>query len=206
MRLDDELVEEIFRRTKERVQEIQSTLTERAKVNARLTGMGTTLTIAWSLGHDLLIAHVGDSRAYIVRQGQLEQLTKDQTMAQELVDAGTLSPEAAAKHRLRHVLTGVLSTEHDDVPVQFRRFHLVDGDQVLLCSDGLTEMISETEIVETLCRPGTANDACRTLIDLALDAGGRDNVTVALARYHFSEVTHHYSEGTHHFSEGTPCP
>jgi protein phosphatase len=185
MRLDDQLIEEVFRRTERRVREIQGELAKQAQADATLAGMGTTLTLAWSLGDELLVAHVGDSRAYLMRDGYLQQLTRDQTLAQEMVEAGKLSPEEASRHRLRHVLTGVLTTGTKKVPVEFRRFRLVDGDQVLLCSDGLTEMVPETNMAEVLLQPGSAIDACRMLVDLALNAGGKDNVTVVLARYHF---------------------
>lgn len=185
MRLDDQLVDEMMRRTELRLQEIQASLAEQARVNTDLSGMGTTLTVAWSLGNDLMVAHVGDSRAYLMRDGQLQQLTRDQTLAQALVDAGKITPEEATRNRLRHVLVGVLSTVAGKTPVEFHHLRLLDGDQVLLCSDGLTEMISDAALAEVLRRPGPAKDACSTLRDLALEAGGHDNVTVVLARYRF---------------------
>jgi protein phosphatase len=147
--------------------------------------MGTTLTLACSLGADLLLVHVGDSRAYLMRQGELRQLTRDQTLVQGLVDAGTISAEEATRHWLRHVLTGVLAADGKKVPVECGRFKLADGDQVLLCSDGLTEMVPEAEVSAALLRPGPAEECCRALVDRALEAGGGDNVTVVLARYRF---------------------
>jgi protein phosphatase len=185
MRLNAGWVEEAFRRTEQRLVQIRGVLSEQARADAGLIGMGTTLTLAWSLGADLLLAHVGDSRAYLMHEGRLRQLTRDQTVAQEMVEAGTLSVEEAARHRLRHVLTGALSADGREITVEFRRFRLADGDQVLLCSDGLTEMVPEAALAEVLRRPGPAADACRALVDLALEAGGRDNVTVVLARYRF---------------------
>lgn len=187
MQLDDHLMKEIFRLTDQRVREIQDNLAEQARVDPDLSGMGTTLTLAWSLGEDLLVAHVGDSRAYLMRDGQLKQLTRDQTMVQDMVEAGMLTVEEASRHQLRHVLTGVLSAGEKEVPIEFRRFRLADGDQVLLCSDGLTEMVSEVLLTETLLQPGPASKTCRALVDLALQAGGKDNVTVALARYRFAK-------------------
>ncbi|WP_010587277.1 PP2C family protein-serine/threonine phosphatase [Schlesneria paludicola] len=185
MRLDDQWADQIFRRTEQRVQAIQEVLTNDAKEHASLTGMGTTLTLACSVGAELLVAHVGDSRAYLMREGQLRRLTHDQTVAQAMVDAGIISVEDAAQHRMRHALTGVLSTGKGKVPVEFGRFQLADGDQVLLCTDGLTEMISEAALAEVLRQPGTSDKICRTLVNAALQAGGKDNVTVILARYRF---------------------
>jgi serine/threonine protein phosphatase PrpC len=187
MRLDDEGVEEVHRRMEQRLQIIQDTLTERAHADPELFGMGTTLTLAWSLGADLLLVHVGDSRAYLLRQGELHQLTVDQTIVQEMVKAGDLTPQEAAKHRLRHMLTGALSSDGRKAPVEFHRYRLEDGDQVLLCSDGLTEMVPDTKLAEVLRNPGASADACRILVDLALEAGGKDNVTVVVARYRIPE-------------------
>lgn len=187
MRLDESWMLEMIRRMEQRLQQIQAVLVDMAEARPSLWGMGTTLTLACSLGADLLVVHVGDSRAYLMHQDQLQQLTHDQTVAQTMVDAGTFSPEEAAGSRLRHVLTGSLSAGGGKVPVEFRRLKLADGDQLLLCTDGLTEMVSPAAITEALRRPGRAEDCCRTLVDLALEAGGKDNVTVVLARYRFPE-------------------
>ncbi len=183
MRLDESAEQEAMRRMRDYLQQIQNILIKRAREEPYLAGMGTTLTLAWSVGAELMLTQVGDSRAYLMRQGQLRQLTKDQTVAQELVDAGTLTPQQAARHRLRHMLTGALSTERKEVTVEFRWFALADGDQLLLCSDGLTEMVPASKIAEVLRQQGSAAAACRALVDLALEAGGKDNVTVVVGRY-----------------------
>jgi protein phosphatase len=145
--------------------------------------MGTTMTLAGSVGADLIIAHIGDSRAYLLRAGKLLRLTRDQTLAQALADAGAIRPEQVATHPSRHVLTGAITTQVGDVPVELQRLRLSDGDQLLLCSDGLTEMVSDAAIAGALDRAGSAASACRALVDLALEGGGKDNVTVILARY-----------------------
>lgn len=185
MRLNDQLVGEVMRRVEQRLQAIRGTLAEKARVDADLEGMGTTLTMAWSLGADLVVAHVGDSRAYLMRDGQLQRLTRDQTLVQTLVEAGTLTLEEASRHRLRHIVTGILTTEECKIPFEFHCLRLLDGDQILLCTDGLTEMVSEAAMAEALRRPGPAKETCSTLRDLALKAGGRDNVTVVLAHFTF---------------------
>ena len=103
-------------------------------------------------------------------------------MAQSLVDAGAIGPEEAAKHPSRHVLTSALATRGAFVQVELRRTRLQDGDQLLLCSDGLTDMVAEAEIARVLAAPGPASGPCRKLVELALEAGGKDNVTVVLGR------------------------
>jgi protein phosphatase len=183
MRLDEHAVQEAARRMRDRLQQIQTALVERANAEPYLAGMGTTLTLAVILGADLMLVHVGDSRAYLMRQGQFRQLTKDQTVIQELIDSGAVTPQDAARHRLRHMLTSALSTENRPISVEIRWLGLADGDQLLLCSDGLTEMVPDVKITEVLKQPGSAQAACQTLVDLALQAGGKDNVTVVLARY-----------------------
>jgi PPM family protein phosphatase len=183
MRPDGERVEEVLRRMEERFGKLTDVLTRRAQSNLRLSGMGTTLTLAVSLGADLVIAHVGASRAYLFRRGQLLRLTSDQTVAQLLADAGVIKPEDVAKHHARHVLTESITAAGERAVVESRHVRLADGDQLLLCSDGLTDMVADKTITTVLEKTGTSADACRTLVDLALDAGGKDNVTVVLGRY-----------------------
>jgi protein phosphatase len=183
MRLDDPLAKEVLKRMEDRFQKVRDVLVALAKKDPTLGGMATTMTLAASLGPELLIAHVGDSRAYAVQGGELKRLTRDQTMAQSLADAGAITPDEVDKHPARHVLTGALATRGAFAHVQLRRSRLEDGDQILLCSDGLTEMVPEDTIAGVLRKPGPSSDACRALVDLALEAGGKDNVTVVLGRY-----------------------
>jgi protein phosphatase len=183
MRLDEQSAEVTARRMERRFQQVRDALTEQARLDPNLAGMGTTLTAAVSLGADLFITHVGDSRAYLLHQGRLLRLTHDQTLAQAMVDAGVLTPEEAATHFLRHVLAGVIGSRGDKVRVELSQLLLEDGDQLLLCTDGLTEMVPEPAIAEVLQGAATAGEACNTLVQRALDAGGKDNVTVVLGRY-----------------------
>jgi len=183
MRFDEPLAAEVLKRMERRFQKIHDILVERTESNPALRGMGTTLTLACSLGDDLIAAHVGDSRAYLFHEGRLERLTRDQTLAQSLADAGAIRQEEVASHATRHVLTGAIATRGAFVQVELRHVRLADGDQVLLCTDGLTEMVQEDSIARALAARGSSSDACRRLIELALEAGGKDNVTVALGRY-----------------------
>lgn len=187
MRLDAIGTNEVLARFDERFRKLRETLIELAEVNPRLSGMGTTLTVAASLGSKLIIAHVGDSRAYLLHNGELLQLTRDQTLAQDLAEIGVIRPEHIAVHHSRHILTGVLSTQGEEAQAELLKVELAEGDQVLLCTDGLTEMVSDNEITEVLTNSVSAPNACRELVDLALAHGGKDNVTVVVGRYHMLE-------------------
>jgi protein phosphatase len=186
MRLDqseDSVI--IMQRMTQRFRQVDDDLREQARQDPALTGMGTTLTVAISLGADLVIGHIGDSRAYLLRGARLHQLTRDHTMAQALVDAGIANPQDAVTQAMRHVLTAALGSTGEKSDPEVQRLHLRDGDQVLLCTDGLTEMVEDMVIASTLRDAASVDSACRVLIDLALAGGGTDNVTVVLARYQF---------------------
>src|SRR5262249_46018734 len=155
-------------------------LAQQGESNPALRGMGTTLTLTCTLGLDLVLCHIGDSRAYRFRQGVLQQLTRDMTAAQEMVEAGLLTRAAAAPNRLRHFLTQYLGAWGKGI-ADVQHLVLEDGDQVLLCTDGLTEMVKDTVIADTLDAHASPQEACQSLVDLALQGGGKDNVTVVLA-------------------------
>ena len=183
MRIDEDSAREILARMDERIQQVEQTLMDLARSDPSLSGMGTTMTLAISLGADLFIAHVGDSRAYLLRRGRLHRLTRDHTIAQALADAGAISSEAVDAHPMRHVLTHVIGTQGKKAQAELGMLRLIDGDEILLCTDGLTEMVSDEAIAAALGKGRTAAADCRALIEMALEAGGRDNVTVVLARY-----------------------
>jgi len=162
---------------------VDKALMEYMEAYPRLKGMGTTLTGAYSFGDDLFILHIGDSRAYLFRQNKLKLLTHDQTAAQALADSGAISAEEVSTHRLRHVLTSCLGGQEGRIEMEIRHLRLIDADRLLLCSDGLTDMVTEPEIAEALRATTESEKACQALVDLALQKGGKDNVTVAMARY-----------------------
>src|SRR5262249_45120576 len=149
----------------------------------QLGKMGTTMTLAGTLGIGLVIGHIGDSRAYLFRGGHLHQLTRDHTVAQALLDIGQISAEEAARHPRRHALTRFLSADGTIFDGDFQYVRLVDGDQLLLCTDGLTNMVDDATVAAMLAVMPCAAEACQALIDAALRNGGSDNVTVALARF-----------------------
>jgi protein phosphatase len=189
MLLDEQRLQQVEDRITQRLEQVKEALTAQAEAEPELSRMGTTMTLTCSIGADLVLGHVGDSRVYLFRAGQLHRLTRDHTMAQALSDAGVIRPEQTATHRLRHVLTNVLGPSAEKVHVDVKRLRLQEGDQVLLCTDGLTEMVPDPTIAQVLSQSRPAADACRTLVDLALRAGGKDNVTVVLGRYHFTAQT-----------------
>jgi protein phosphatase len=179
--------EQVMQRFADRFHRIQAVLRARGRAEPSLAGMGTTMTLACSLGATVILGHIGDSRAYLCRGGRLWQLTRDHTLVQSMVEAGQLTPDQAARHPWRHVLTRSLSSGGRDVSGDFQRAGLADRDQLLLCTDGLTDMVDEGAIVAVLQGTASADEACRALVGAALDKGGKDNVTVALARYLFSQ-------------------
>jgi PPM family protein phosphatase len=149
--------------------------------NVEQAGMGTTLTAAYVGEHEVALAHVGDSRAYCLRDGELLRLTDDHSLVDELLRQGRLTPEEAVEHPQRSVITRALGPERA-VEVDTRSFRARAGDVYLLCSDGLTTMLDEEQIVATLRAHTQLRDAGEALIAAANQAGGRDNITVVLLR------------------------
>jgi serine/threonine protein phosphatase PrpC len=187
LRFDDQSAEQVLGRMDERFQKLRDVLIEQAVIDPKLAGMGTTMTLAMSVGADLIISHIGDTRVYLFRDGELHRLTRDQTIVQSLVDAGAIRPEDVSKHPMRHVLTGVITTKKGNSKVELEHLKLKHGDQILLSSDGLTDMVPDAAIADVLSRNDSAGDACRALVERALEAGGKDNVTVLVGKYRIDE-------------------
>jgi PPM family protein phosphatase len=144
-------------------------------------GMGTTLTLAKLHGDEVSLAHVGDSRAYRLRGGELEQLTRDHSLVAELERSGQITPEAAEHHPQRSIITRALGPE-PDVEVDTYTLAGRDGDVFLICSDGLTSMISDDEVASILRSAGSLDEAADGLVRAANQSGGKDNITVILFR------------------------
>ena len=163
------------------IQEANRRVFQRSSEDAATSGMGTTMTVALLDHADDTIAfgHVGDSRAYRVRGGELEQLTDDHSLVGELVRSGRLSPEEAESHPQRSVITRALGTE-PDVDVDTFTVEAEPGDIYLLCSDGLTDMISPRDILAAVEASDDLEDAARALVGAANAGGGEDNITVVL--------------------------
>ena len=146
--------------------------------------MGTTLTAAYSMGIDLFIVHLGDSRVYLHRDGVLRQLTKDHTVAQAMADAGYIPPDEVRHHVKRNALTNFLGGHNGKVKADLRWLRLADGDRLLLCSDGLNEMVDDVTIGRILARhESPASGRAATCSARPSSRGGKDNVTVVVARY-----------------------
>jgi PPM family protein phosphatase len=158
-----------------------SRIHELSHSHAEQAGMGTTLTAVYVGERDVSIAHVGDSRAYRFRDGELLRLTDDHSLVDELLRQGRLTPEEAIEHPQRSVITRALGPE-GAVEVDTRSYSARDGDVYLLCSDGLTTMVSEDRLAELLGAHETLRDKGEALIAAANEAGGRDNITVVLLR------------------------
>jgi protein phosphatase len=186
--LDDRNEEVRQRLLAEGLKRLNQEIVSQAQADAALAGMASTLTAALSIGAELFLVQVGDSRAYLFHGGQLTQLTHDQTLAQKLVDAGLLRPEAVRTARVRHVLTSALGGS-SGVEAETYKLYLADGDRLLLCTDGLTELVGDEQIADLLrCHP-RPGDACQALVNAALDLGGTDNITVVLAAYAIQQKT-----------------
>jgi protein phosphatase len=163
------------------VAEANSLVFSQAARDSRLHGMGTTLVALLTKKKSAWVAHVGDSRCYCMRDGELEQLTHDHSLVDEQVKLGQLTREEADRSPLRNVITRAVGSQRS-VNVEISEFEVVPGDLFLLCSDGLTRELSDARIQLLLKQPGDLDVLCQRLIDAANDAGGRDNVTCVLVR------------------------
>ena len=143
-------------------------------------GMATTLTLVMVIWPKAFIVHVGDSRAYRLRDGQLELVTRDQTMAQAMVDAGAITQEQAEASHLKHVLWSAVGGR--EAAPEVRTLDCELSDMMLVCSDGITKHVSDDEIREQMLAHPTSEAICRALTDLALERGGSDNITVVVGR------------------------
>jgi len=154
---------------------------ERSQLSAEHAGMGTTLTAVYVGAEEVAIAHVGDSRAYCLRAGELLRLTDDHSLVDELIRQGKLTPEEALEHPQRSVITRALGPE-PEVEIDTRSYRARDGDVYLLCSDGLTTMVPDALLAEIMLAHPQLRVAGEALIAAANEAGGRDNITVVLLR------------------------
>jgi protein phosphatase len=163
------------------LREANRAIAQAASEDPGLAGMGTTATAALLDGGILYLVHVGDSRAYLIRDGNITQVTEDHSVVAEMVRRGTLSPDAAETHPARHVITRALGVDAD-LEIDALRVDLAPGDVILLCTDGLSGPVDDDAIVGVVDSSIGLQDAAAALVDLANSAGGPDNVTVVLAR------------------------
>ena len=152
-----------------------------ANSNPQYAGMGTTLVVGVFRDNRLLLGHVGDSRGYRMRGGQLARITHDHSLLQEQIDAGLITEEQAAFSANKNLVTRAVGVE-PDVQLESRLHEMLPGDLVLLCSDGLSDMLDDDHIATLLQSCDSIEAAARTLIDAANEAGGKDNIAVILVR------------------------
>ena len=191
LKLDDPATREgeirsLMERTRAYLTHVHAAIRDQASSDARLAGMGTTLTSAYAVGADLFVLHVGDSKACLLRRGRLERITHDHTVAQDYADRGFIPQEEVAGHRMHHVLTRAVGGPDEGLEGDIHHLGLEHGDRVLICSDGLTDMVNEREIESILAAQPRSQEACEALLRLALERGGHDNVTVIVAGFTFS--------------------
>jgi protein phosphatase len=163
------------------IREANRRIFERATHDTEASGMGTTVTAALVEGDGIAVGHVGDSRAYLVRDGKLEQLTQDHSLVADLVRSGRLTPEEADTHPQRSVITRALGTDAD-VEVDTFTFEARLGDVFLLCSDGLSSMVADDVILRLVSESARLDEAARALVQAANRSGGDDNITAVLFR------------------------
>jgi protein phosphatase len=167
---------------------VNDTVLKRGLEHAELQGMATTLTAAYSAGNDLFIAHVGHSRAYYYRDGELTQLTVDHTLEERMHYSRKPQSLEAGSQDLGHILTDAIGGRQGAPEIVIERYTLKDGDRLLLCTNGLTDSLDDESIADVLCRRRRPEEECRSLVELALQRGGEDNVTVVLADYRIPPI------------------
>ena len=164
-------------------------LTRAVADHPELTGMGTTISGMVRVGDKVVVAHIGDSRIYLLRDGVLEQITADHTFVQRLVDSGRITPEEAAVHPRRSVLMRVLGDVDADPEIDTHVLDTQPGDRWLLCSDGLSGYVQEREIAEILLTTDDPEEACEKLIQASLAEGAPDNVTAVIVHITDSDTS-----------------
>jgi PPM family protein phosphatase len=183
---DPEGIDKAIEDLQEGLKGIDQAIIEASQNNPALSGMAATLTVARILGPDLVITHVGDSRAYLFRNNKLQQITKDHTVTQMLVDSGAITEEDAKHHNMRNIVVNVLGGKEAGVKGEIHQLILNNNDRLLLCTDGLTNPVELAQIEEILQRLSDPQKACDALIHAALKQGGPDNITAVIADYQTS--------------------
>jgi len=176
MKFTDLDAQEVHERVEAYLDGIQQAFQEHVALHPRAEGMGTTLTTAVIMPPHMILVHLGDSRAYLLRQGRLFQMTRDDTLAQDLIESGA---DPKTVRSFRHLLTNSLSADGSGVTSEVLHSELEIGDRILLCSDGLSDCVARDRLAEIL----TGSDpqaSCDQLIEAALATGGRDNITAVI--------------------------
>ncbi len=163
-------------------------ITEHGIKNPEMRGMGATATTAGILSDKVFVGQIGDSRAYLIRENTIGQITKDQSFVMQLVESGKITEEEAAVHPRRNVILQALGNQQD-LNVVISTFTAMAGDHILLCSDGLSGLVKNDEMKDIVLKSDSLREACNQMVDLANDRGGNDNITVVLGKFLTSDET-----------------
>jgi len=175
--------ENVLKEFQTALQQADARVCREAAQHPELAGMGTTVTIAYNLGSRLFLVHVGDSRGYLLRGSHLHRLTHDHTLVEEMIRLGQLQPEEAAHHRFRHIITNAVGGHAPGMQAECHRIELELDDTLLLCSDGLRDVVPDDRIAAVLQAEHEPRTACARLVAEANEHGGPDNITVIVARF-----------------------
>ena len=179
-------IEEVYQWLIQKITEANEAIFTRSAQYEDLYGMGTTVVVASIIGNQLMIANVGDSRAYVLRNFQLKQLTEDQSLVNALLKSGEITPEEAENHPNKNIVTQSLGVT-SSVEIDFVRMTIKNGDTLILCSDGLSDMLSLEEIRNVMNHYSDVEQQVEKAVQEANEAGGRDNITVAIAKIQLQE-------------------
>lgn len=179
-------IEEVYQWLIQKITEANEAIFTRSAQYEDLYGMGTTVVVASIIGNQLMIANVGDSRAYVLRNFQLKQLTEDQSLVNALLKSGEITPEEAENHPNKNIVTQSLGVT-SSVEIDFVRMTIKNEDTLILCSDGLSDMLSLEEIRNIMNHYSDVEQQVEKAVQEANEAGGRDNITVAIAKIQLQE-------------------
>jgi protein phosphatase len=183
-RLDKEHEDDLRDELTSAMERCQASIQVEAEAMPKREGMGTTLTLGYILWPRLYVVHVGDSRCYLLRGRKLEQITTDHTVAQQLIKEGALEAKEAEESRWSNVLWNTVGGSSSELNPEVYKAQLATGDTLLLCTDGITKHLGDTEIAKLLKDGQSAEETCRQLVNAANEAGGSDNIAVVVARFH----------------------
>ena len=182
-RLEENSEHDFEEHLKEALKSCQESIHRASDDHPEMKSMGTTMTMVYIVWPRAFVVHVGDSRCYLLKDDQLRQITSDHTMAALLAESGQMSSEQARNSPLGHALVNVLGGKSDELSVDVYRLSLECEDILLLCTDGLYDMVPDDRLQEVLSSSMSAELTCRKLVDLANENGGNDNITVIVARF-----------------------
>jgi protein phosphatase len=183
LRVDATVAADVLANVAKLYEQVDEAVVAQRHTLPELADMATSLTAAYSAGDQLFVAHVGHSRAYLFRDGVLTRLTRDHTIEQHVADGGgPIAMERRGKDQ-RHILTHALGARGDRPLIRLEHFRITDCDTIVLCTNGLTDMVDDDALADTLAIRRSPDEQCRALIDLANQKGGQDNITIIVAQY-----------------------